>query len=423
MNGTASRQPSGSPRRRLLVLSQYYHPEIGAAPIRLRSTVRELVRLGLEVRVLTGMPNYPTGRIQPGYRRRLWMRDEVDGVPVRRVWLFPAAGRAAVKRLLNYLSFTTTATLGLVREGNVDLVFVEAQPLTLGVPALLNRWLRGVPYIYNTPDLQVEYAAEDRWVGLRLLITAARCLERLLMRHSLAVATVTHGFIAHFIREHGLSPSQVTFLPNGADVELLRPTPYDASLAAALGLAGRKAITFAGTFAPYQGLEVMVETATLLRHRQDLVLLMVGDGPVKASLEREVTARGLANVIFAPPIPMEQMPALMSISWASVAVLRKLEIAKKMRLAKAIPPLACGVPLVFAGWGETAEIIDREAVGLRVEPENPQAIAAAIVRLADDPPLRTAMSIRARALAERDFAWPVIVESWWRIIEPLLPSR
>ena len=92
---------------------------------------------------------------------------------MQRVWLYPAAGRGAVKRLMNYLTFTFTATLALAVQPRIDLVFVEAQPLTLAVPALLLRWIRGIPYVYNTPDLQVEYAGEDRWVGGRALLAAA----------------------------------------------------------------------------------------------------------------------------------------------------------------------------------------------------------------------------------------------------------
>lgn len=414
-----TRNEPARPLRRVLVLTQYYAPESGAAPIRLRAVVRELVRLGVEVRVLTGMPNYPTGRIYHGFERRWRMHEHIDGVPVTRVWLYPAAGRGALRRLLNYLSFTTSSLIALAFQPRADVVFVEAQPLTLGVPALLNKWLRGVPYIYNTPDLQVEYAGEDQWVGIRALIACARALEGVLMRQALAVSTVTHAFIEHFHREHGLPRERLTFLPNGADIELLRPLPYDEALAAALGVDGRTVFTFAGTFAPYQGLEVILEAATLLRHRRDLLFLMVGDGPVRQPLADEARRRGLDNVRFRPTIPMAEMPALMSVSWAALVVLRKLRIATKMRLAKAVPPLACGVPLVFAGWGESADLVEREQVGVLVPPEEPQALAHAIERLADDAAGRQAMSVRARALAEREFSWTLIVGNWAKEIDRL----
>src|SRR5262245_36351529 len=105
--------------------------------------VRELRRLGTDVQVLTGMPNYPTGRIYPGYEGMLTMNDEIDGVPVRRVWLYAASGGNTVARLLNYLSFTISSAMALAFQPRADLVFVEAQPITLALPALLNRMVRG----------------------------------------------------------------------------------------------------------------------------------------------------------------------------------------------------------------------------------------------------------------------------------------
>jgi colanic acid biosynthesis glycosyl transferase WcaI len=375
--------------------------------------VRELRRLGCGVRVITGMPNYPVGKIYPGYEGRLTSSEEIDGVPVRRMWLFPATGRSAIRRLLNYLSFTATGGLALLFQGNVDLVFVEAQPVTLAFPAFINRLLRRVPYVYNTPDLQVEYAAEDRWVGLRLLIRCARALEGFLMKRALAVTTVTHAFIEHFEREQGIARSRLAFLPNGADTERLHPMERDTALAKRLGVGDRKVFTFAGTHAPYQGLEVILAAAKLLRDRKDIVFLMVGDGPVRGQLIDQAEREGIDNILFRTS-PFDEMPSLMSLTWASLVVLRKLQIAHKMRLSKAIPPLACGVPLIYAGWGETAEIVEREGVGLRVEPENAEALAAAVVRLADDADLRNAMGRRGRALAEREFSWRFIVADWMR---------
>src|SRR5712691_5310712 len=154
----AMRAKEARPFRRILVLTQYYAPEAGAPPVRLSAMVRELRRHDFEVRVLTGMPNYPTGVVHTAYRGKVHLHEEVDGVPVRRVWLYPAAGKGAVQRLANYLSFTVTSALALLSEPPADVVFVEAQPITLAVPAWLNAVLRGTPYIYNTPALQVEYA-------------------------------------------------------------------------------------------------------------------------------------------------------------------------------------------------------------------------------------------------------------------------
>lgn len=403
------------PFQRVLVLSQYYWPEPGAPQIRLSNLARELRRLGVEVCVLTGMPNYPLGRIFENYRARLHSREIVDGVPVERVWLFPAAGRGSLKRLLNYLSFTLAVLPPLLLGPRPDLVFVEAQPLTLAFPAWLLQLFRGVPYVYNTPDLQVEIAGEGRWIGAQWLIRLAGAMERFLMRRALSVSTVTHAFIEHFIRNRGIPRRQMSFLPNGADVETLRPLPYDEAYAQAMGTGVRKVFTYAGTHAHYQGLEVIVQAAKLLVDRKDIVILMVGQGPVRKHLLEEAAAAGLENILFRDS-PFEEMPRLMSITYASLVVLKNMPAAKKMRLSKAIPPLACGVPVVYAGLGEAAEILRQERCGVVVEPECPAKLAQAIRDLADQPQQRNEMARRGRLLAERDFSWRFLVVDWLRQI-------
>jgi len=414
---------------RLLILSQYYAPESGAPQVRLRAMAKELTKLGFNVRVITGMPNYPTGKIHEGYKKKLTMKDEIDGVPIRRVWLYPASGRNAARRVANYLTFTVASAAALVFQHDTDLVFVEAQPLTLAFPAWVLKMLRGTPYVYNTPDLQVEYAEEGRWVGIRAMIKAARGLERFLMNRSLSVTTVTYGFIEHFHKERSIPLERISFLPNGADTERLRPMPRNAAFAEKMGVGDCKVFTFAGTHAPYQGLEVILDAARLLLHRKDVVFLMVGDGPVREHLIQKAEKEEITNVLFRKS-PFDEMCELMSITTASLVVLRALTVSRKMRLSKAIPPLACGVPLIYAGWGETAQIIEAEGVGLTVEPEHPALLAEAVEKIANAPLMRDEMGRKGRALAEREFSWAFIVKDWVRQIErisagldPEVPGR
>jgi glycosyltransferase involved in cell wall biosynthesis len=185
-----------------------------------------------------------------------------------------------------------------------------------------------------------------------------------------------------------------------------------------MGVGDRKVFTFAGTHAPYQGLQVVLEAAKLLRHRPDIVLLMVGDGPLRQPLIEQAERENIDNVLFRSS-PFSEMPQLMSITHGSLVLLRALAISRKMRLSKAIPPLACGVPLVYAGWGETAEIVEREGVGITVEPERAEALARAMERLADEPEARDIMGRKARALAEREFSWSFLVGDWMRQIEQI----
>ena len=393
-----------------LILTQYYLPEIGAPQIRLRSVACELRRHSIEVEVLTAMPNYPTGKIFPGYSGRWRMREEIDGIPVRRTWIYAGAGKSAHIRLANYLSFTLTALLTALTGPRPDVMFVEAQPLSLGLVAILMKWLRGVPYIFNVPDLQVDVARQLGFMRNNAFLRLAWGLENLFLRHSWKVATVTHSFIEHF-QSRGIPRDQITFLPNGADADFLRPQPPAQELLDRWGLRGKKVFLYVGTHAYYHGLDTLIEAAALLRDQPDIAFLMIGDGPERSRLKRLAAEQGLNNVIFGRS-PYEEMDKLYSITYASIATLRKMDVAKSMRLSKIFPSLSCGVPVIYAGRGEAADLLVTHGCGLVVEPEQPELLARMVLALAQDEQLRTRLGKAGRILIEKEYAWSIIVERW-----------
>jgi len=398
-----------------LLLTQYYPPEVGAPQIRLHAMAQELRRNGIPVEVLTAMPNYPAGKLFPGYAGRLYIREEIDGISIRRVWIYAGTGKSAWIRLTNYLSFTFTALVAVLFGPRPDLLFVESQPLSLGLIAIMMKWLRGVPYIYNVPDLQIDVARQLGFMRNGAFLRLALNLENYFLRHSWKISTVTHRFIDHF-QSRGLPRQQITFLPNGADVIFLRPQPPCVDLLDRWNLHGKKVFLYVGTHAYYHGLDVLIEAATLVRACSDITFLMIGDGPERERLKQMVTDRELENVIFEQS-PYAEMDRLYSIAYASIATLRNMNVAEGMRLSKVFPSLSCGVPVIYSGLGESAELLKTNECGVVVPPEQPAALAKAIVQLATDPAARNAMGQAGRCLVEREYGWPAIIGKWLQEIE------
>jgi glycosyltransferase involved in cell wall biosynthesis len=376
----------------------------------LRALARELSRHGIEVEVLTAMPNYPAGKIFPGYSGRWRMREEIDGIPVRRTWVYAGTGKSALIRLVNYLSFTFTALLATLTGQRPDVMFVESQPLSLGLIAILMKWLRGVPYIYNVPDLQVDVARQLGFMRNRFVLRLALALENFFLRQSWKVSTVTHSFIEHF-QNRGLPRSQITFLPNGADTEFLRRQAPSRKLLDRWELHGKKVFLYVGTHAYYHGLDTLIDTAALLRNNSDIVFLMIGDGPERARLKQITVDRGMTNVIFGQS-PYEEMDQLYSISYASIAMLRNMDVAKGMRLSKVFPSLSCEVPVIYAGVGEAAELLAAHKCGVVVAPEEPALLSQAILSLVSNQTQRDQMGHAGRALVESEYSWSTIVARW-----------
>lgn len=397
-------------RARWLIVSQYYPPEIGAPQIRLSAVVRHLRERGLAVEVLTALPNYPTGSVFPGYGGCFRKVETIDHVAVHHVWLYAASGRRARYRLANYLSFTCTAVVYALFMKRPDVVFIEGQPLTLGFVGVALMGLRGVPYIFNIPDLQMDVAEQMGFVRSRTILSWARRVETFFLKHALAVSTVTTSFRDHFIAR-GLHPERVTLLPNGADTRHLRPLAPDEELSRRFGIEGKKVFTYMGTHAYYHGLDVLVEAARLLDGRKDIVFLLIGNGPERQRLIDLAREGALTNVVF-EQCSYEEMPRCYSVTSWAIATLRDMPVANGMRLSKIFPPLSCGVPVIYSGTGEAAELLRAHDCGVVTAPGDAHALAAAVARVADDAALRDRLGRRGRALVQAEFSWPLIVDRW-----------
>lgn len=406
---------------RWTVLTQYFPPEVGAAQIRLGALVKRLRDRGVGVQVLTGMPNYPTGQVLDAYRKRLWSEETMFGADVFRVWLYASRVQSVWRRVLNYVSFSLTASLRILTLPNADVVFVESQPLPVGFVALMMKKLRGTRFIYNVPDLQLDVAKESGWISSSLVLRIARASENVLLRNAWKVSTVTHAFMEHF-KARGISDTDITFLPNGVDTEALAPREPDRALLAELGIEGQKVILYLGTHAHYQGLDTLVDAAEIMRGRCDVTFLVAGDGPERHRLMQLSNERSLANVIFIGSWDPDDRQRLFSIADISVALLRPMEVAVSMRPAKIIPSLSCGVPVVVAADGEAARLVTDAGVGVAVSAGDSQAFAMALDRLLDDDTLRRKMGARGRALAEKEYDWSRVIDRWLDELELTVSS-
>ncbi len=403
------------PFKSLIILTQYFFPEPGAAQIRLGELSRELKGKGVEVSIITGMPNYPEGKIFDDYKNKFYKKENWHGIPIKRVWLYPASGKGTLSRLLNYFSFTFFSFWVLLFSRRSQLIFVEAQPIILAIPAFIIKILKGTPYIYNTPDLQVEHAEEAGWLKSKSLLRIAKKLEELLMRNSLSVCVVTKAYIKHFMIERNLPFKKFTFLPNGANTKQLFPIEYNKVYAEKMGISNvnTKIFTYAGTNAPYQGLENIIYACEYIMKEKvnNIKILMAGKGPERTNLINLSKKLKLDNIFFVDS-PFTEMRQLMSITYASLVVLKNNPTAKKQRLSKVIPPLACEVPVIFAGTGESKDMIDSNECGMTLMPENPKLLALSIIKLSNNESLRNHYAKNGLKLVNRELSWTSIVNKW-----------
>lgn len=412
--------PAGFPRRWLIV-TQNYPPERGACQVRLSILARMLKELGLEVEVFTGMPNYPTGVIPEAYRGQWTCTEVLDGIRVHRTWVYAYGGYSKIRRLMNFFSFTLTGMVNLFRLRRPDVLFIESFPLPVGLLGLLSKVFWQVPYIYNIPDLQIQ-AAREMWLDNELVLGLAARFENAVMRSARSVSTVTYRFRDHFHRERGIPLRQLTMLPNGADTRIMRYLEPDRAVLDRYGLAGKTVFVYAGTLAGAHAPQVMIETADRLRERDDIRILIVGGGPERQAIVDLTADKRLSNVVFGESsFAPEELPALMSVARAALVTLSDTPVHKLLRVAKTFPPLACRKPVIFSGDCESGDLVKANDCGIVTAPEDPDALAEAIARLADDEPEAQRLGRNGERLVESEMSWMTIVRRW--LDELAAPAR
>ncbi len=361
------------------------------------------------------MPHHLIGRTYAGYQKKFYMRETMDGIQVHRTWVYAATG-TGMRRMLNYLSFTATSMFGLAKAKRPDVVFVESPPLSLIVTGWLIAKRHRASLVFNVADLWPDSVRALGVMNDGWMLRAAEILEAWAYRRAHIVNAVTDG-IDKVLREQKLvPPAKLRFLPNGIDVDKFVPRPPDEALRRQLNIDDRHVFIYAGTHGIGQALHRVVDAAKLVEN--EAIVLFVGSGPTKPYIMEHARRIGATNVRFVDPVPLESMPKYFSIAYASIVPLVSAELARGARPSKLFPAMASGVPILYSGEGEGANLVTEHGIGVVVVPENAQDMAAGMRRLMADPKTRDEMSVRARQVAVDRYAWPSIVEKWLLSLRP-----
>lgn len=397
---------------RILMLTQYFPPETGAAQVRLFEVAKAIRDQGHHIEVVTAFPNHPTGIIPPQYRGKFYMRDELEGMTVHRTWIYPVQRGKFWKRLLNYFSFVFSALYGVLKAGKADYIFVESPPLFIGYTTLFSKWVKGAKVIFNVSDLWPESAVSLGLVTNKQMIALAEGLERTMYKTSWKISTQTEGIIESLVKR-GIPKEKIVFLPNGVDPELFTPHEPDQELAEKLGLQGKYVILYAGTMGYAHGLEVALQAAELLEKSQpEIVFLFVGDGSEKPRLQEIAREKELANVRWVDFQPITEMHRYYSLASLNLSTLRRYKLSEGVRPSKVFPGLASGKPLLYVGEGEGAKIVEESGGGVIIPPEEPEALVQVILNLKQDPDSCQAMGARGREFVIKSYSWKAIVSRW-----------
>jgi len=382
----------------ILFLTDNFPPEVNAPASRTFEHCREWVQAGHQVTVITCAPNFPKGKVYEGYRNRPWQSETVDGIRVVRVWSYISANEGFALRTLDYVSYMISAVLAAPFVRRVDLVVGTSPQFFTACAAYAASRTKRVPYVFELRDLWPE---SIRAVGAMKEGRALRALERLelfLYRKAARVVSVTQSFKRNLV-DRGIDPAKIAVVTNGVDVARFKPRPKDADLVARYGLECKFVAGYVGTHGMAHALETLLDAAKAFQDAGNdrFRFLLLGDGARKQALVERAREMDLGNVIFVDSVPKDEVARYWSLIDVSVIHLRKTELFTTVIPSKLFECLGMGIPVLHGVAGESAEIVEREGVGLVFEPEDAQALAAGLARMEGDADLLA--SLRARCLA------------------------
>lgn len=377
---------------RVLVVSQYFPPELGAAQNRVGAFVSGLADQGHELTVVCEQPNHPAGIYHPGYGRRPVVVERDGTVTVRRLWVAASPRKTKLRRIAFYGSFAAAVSVAMAALPRHDVLFISSPPLPAALVAGGLAVARRTPFVLDVRDIWPAAAEALGELSDRRVLRALEVGERFLYEHAARVTTTTQAFCRHI---DGIAGRPVAeYLPNGASDALLE-LPEPAREESRPFLVG-----YVGNLGVAQGLDAVLDAADRLRDAR-VRFLLVGDGPRAAELRSDRDRRGLDNVDLRPGVPPDRVAEFLLAADALLVPLGAQPLLDAFIPSKLYDAMAVGRPVIASVRGEAAELVRESGCGLLVPPENGDALARTVLKLARDPEGARALGRAGRDTARR----------------------
>lgn len=362
---------------RVLLFTQWFDPEPTFKGL---VFARELVRQGFEVEVLTGFPNYPGGKVYHGYKIKWLQREAIDGVAITRVPLYPSHDTSALGRVLNYLSFSFSALLyGMFQAKKPHVIYAYHPPLTTGITAVLLRFFRRVPVVYDIQDMWPDTLRATGMIANPRILNVVGSVCNWVYRHTDQLVVLSPGF-KQLLIERGVPEHKIEVIYNWCDEQsLVVPTGH---LPEQFPTLEKFNILFAGNMGKAQALTAVLDAAAILQQREpNICFVFVGGGLEVETLKQYAQQNALGNVVFLPPVPMTEIGNLLNAADVLLVHLKKDPLFKITIPSKTQAYMAVGKPILMGVEGDAANLVRLAQCGTIAQSEDPTSIADAALKL------------------------------------------
>ncbi len=406
----------------VLIVTQYFWPE----NFRINDLVLGLKERGHEVKVLTGIPNYPGGNIFDGYSLIKPFREIYEGAPVFRVPLIPRGNGSRIRLVVNYFSFVLfTCILGPLRRlGPIDLIFIyEPSPITVCLPALLLKKLKSAPVMFWMQDLWPESLSATSAIRSKKILKMVDILVRFIYRGCDRILIQSRAFFEP-VKHQGGEPNRILYFPNSAE-ELYQPVILEKDAHERAVMPEGFCVTFAGNIGAAQDFGTILNAAERLKDHREINWVIIGDGRMFPWVKRQVIERDLSKTVhLLGRYPAEAMPNFFALSDVLLVTLKKEPIFALTIPSKVQSYLACAKPIIAALDGEGASVVKEAGAGVNCPAENPEALADAVLKLYNmSGRERENMGQKGRSYFEKHFEREMLLDRLEGWMEALVTQR
>jgi len=386
---------------RILYLSQYFPPEIGATQTRAIEMTLNLVKQGHDVTVLTEFPNHPKGIIPAEYKNKLVEYELLNGIHVYRSWVYARPDKNFYTRMGFYLSYMLTAAItGSFLKGPYDVVYATSPPFFVGVSGLWLSRLKNAKFVFEVRDLWPESAVELGELSNSKFIKWAEKLENYYYKKADAIISVTGG-IRDKLAARGYR-KKVKVVLNGTNTELF--SNKGQALKTQLGLQDKFVVLYAGIIGIAQGMDQLCDVVEKMKSSKDVHFVFIGEGPVKSTVDKIKREKSLTNLTLLEEVPRELIPAYISAADCCLVPLKKNKLFLGALPSKMFDVMACERPVILSVDGEARSVLEDAKAGIFVEPENIDHMISAIQKLRNNPGLSRKMGKAGRSYVEQYFS-------------------
>ncbi len=364
---------------RILIVSQFCDPEPHFKGV---VFAKELMKLGHDVQILTGFPNYPGGIIYPKYKIRLVQRESIEGVSIIRVALYPSHDNSSIRRVLNFFSFSFFASvLGPFFVKKPDVIYVYYSHITIEIPALMLKIFRGIPVVYDIIDFWPDTLTA---IGM----SANRCISQVVkswchfsyrMADHLIVPSPSQKSC---LQERGVPERKISLIYNWCNELQIESKMICSTKKFKIKNRDHFNIVYAGNMGKAQALDVVLEAALVLSNRfTDINFIFIGWGIDISRLQQIKEKKNISNVVFLPQVPVSEIRTIYRMADALLVHLKDIPLFEMTIPSKTQAYLAAGRPIIMAVRGDAAELVEKIEAGITCIPEDVESISSAVEKM------------------------------------------